>query len=152
MICPREIDSHSEAADEFCNGRLARYFGDVDIIKAALADYGERTGTRCAADTTPTTEGTYEPYALVVSSRRFPDFPERITLALYGMFEDGTVERLFSGHFPGTQKSQHLATLFRINSIPAGSDMTEKPGSGAGAQQDPVHLPEVSQSISKTDR
>jgi hypothetical protein len=152
MICPREIDSHSEAADEFCNGRLARYFGDVDIIKAALADYGERTGTRCAADTTPTTEGTYEPYAIVVSSRRFPDFPERITLALYGMFEDGTVERLFSGHFPGTQKSQHLATLFRINSIPAGSDMTEKPGSGAGAQQDPVHLPEVSQSISKTDR
>ncbi|NRP74953.1 hypothetical protein ILFOPFJJ_05876 [Ensifer psoraleae] len=126
MICPRAMNSHDDAAKAFCSRSLARYYGDVDMIRAALAGYSEDTATRCAADFTPAAAGSYEPYAFVVSSRHFPDFPERISLALYGMFEDGTVERLFTGHFPGTQKSQYLGTLFRINSIPAGSEPPSK--------------------------
>ncbi len=122
IVCPRSMPSHEDAAKEFCSGRLARYYGDVEMIRAALAGYSENANTRCGADFTPAATGSYEPYALVVSSHHFTDFPERVTLALYGMFEDGTVERLFTGHFPGAQKSQHLATLFRINSIPAGGD------------------------------
>ncbi|MCO5963710.1 transporter substrate-binding domain-containing protein [Sinorhizobium meliloti] len=127
MVCPQALPSHSRAAEEFCAGNLARYFGDVDIIEAALADHRERTTSVCPADTPNITERTYEPYAFVVSSRRFPDFPERLTLALYGMFEDGTVERFFAGHFPEKKKSQHLSTLFRINSIPEGTDTPPPP-------------------------
>lgn len=37
------------------------------------------------------------------------------------MFQDGTVEGLFNGHFPGVQKSDHLKTLFAINSVPTGA-------------------------------
>jgi ABC-type amino acid transport substrate-binding protein len=124
IYCLRPLASHEEAADEFCSGRLARYFGDVEIVRATLADYRERTGKACPADLRPTEHGTYEPYALVVSSQKHTELPERIALALYGMFEDGTVERLFAGHFPDTEKSQFLSTLFRINSIPSGRDVS----------------------------
>ncbi|WP_105386391.1 substrate-binding periplasmic protein [Neorhizobium alkalisoli] len=121
VICPWERPSHQKAAEDFCDGRLARYFGDVDIIKAAVAEYGEKTAKTCPADESATTVGSYEPYAFVMSAHHFPDFPERLTLALYEMFEDGTIERLFAGHFPRTKKSQHLSTLLRINRIPAGA-------------------------------
>ncbi len=122
VICPIALPSHTKAAAEFCAHRLARYFGDLDIIKAALTEHRERNGSGCAADNSSANVGTYEPYAFVLSSHRFPDFPERLTLALYEMFGDGTIERLFAGHFPGAKKSQHLSTLFRINSIPEGTD------------------------------
>ncbi|TCR87908.1 hypothetical protein [Rhizobium sp. BK376] len=80
-----------------------------------------RAGVKCPADLSSTGNGDYEPYAVVLSSKHIPAFPERFTLALYGMFEDGTIERLFKGHFPDeTQKSQYLTILFAINSIPAG--------------------------------
>ena len=58
--------------------------------------------------------------------RRAWSFPERFALALFGMFSDGTVGRLFSGHF-GTRKSQYLGTLFQINSIPPGGEVLPPP-------------------------
>ncbi|MBY5898039.1 transporter substrate-binding domain-containing protein [Rhizobium leguminosarum] len=121
QVCLRDppLSSHKDAATEFCEGRLARYFGDIDIVKAAIADYQSQTGRECAADVS-NSNGSYEPYAFVLSSKHFGNFPERFTLALYGMFQDGTMERLFEGHFPGSRKSQYLDVLFAINSIPAG--------------------------------
>jgi hypothetical protein len=121
IICPWALESHEQAAKFFCAGLLYRYFGDADIIKAALGDR-KRPGKSCTTHVMPIAGGTYEPYAFVVSQLKFPELPKLITLALYGMFEDGTVERLFAGHFPDTKKSQFLSTLFRINSIPAGTD------------------------------
>ncbi|WP_457579398.1 transporter substrate-binding domain-containing protein [Ensifer adhaerens] len=144
MVCTRAMPSHEDAAREFCAGNLSRYYGDIDMIRAALAGFNEEAGTRCAADFTPAAAGSYEPYAFVVSTLHFPDFPERLTLALYGMFEDGTVERLFTGHFPETQKSPFLGTLFRINRIPTGSDASktkDKPDATlvrVGAAYDPL--------------
>ncbi|UVC19301.1 transporter substrate-binding domain-containing protein [Mesorhizobium onobrychidis] len=121
-ICADDYASHDLAAEAFCKGRLARYFGDLDIITASLATYEKRHNVRCEAAAAPASAGTtYEPYALVASTRRFPDFPERLAYALYGMFQDGTIEGLFNGHFPGVQKSDHLKTLFAINSIPTGA-------------------------------
>ncbi|MBY3158033.1 transporter substrate-binding domain-containing protein [Rhizobium laguerreae] len=121
QICLKPFASYKEAAEEFCKGRLSRFFGDVDIIKAALDDYRGRADVKCPANLSSTTNGAYEPYAFVLSSKSVAAFPERFTLALYGMFEDGTIERFFKGHFPdNTQKSQYLSTLFAINSIPAG--------------------------------
>lgn len=121
ITCTRVLASHTEAATEFCQGGLSRYYGDVDIVRAALHDYRDRMRKECPADMTPTEEGTYEPYAFVVSSASIASLPEEITFALYGMFEDGTIERLFTGHFPETLMSGYLSTLFRINSIPAGA-------------------------------
>ncbi len=111
--------SHSEAAEAFCTGKLNRYYGDRDIIQAAITAFAAQTGRTCNPNI-PNGASRYEPYALVVSAARIPDLPERITMAIYGMFTDGTMDRLLAGHFPEQEKNIHLDTLFRLNSIPAG--------------------------------
>lgn len=119
LVCLRSFASHEEAADWFCTDRLARYFGDADIIKATIKSRSERPGASCTSGVNFSADGTYEPYAYVTSSRNVPEFPRKFEYALYEMFADGTVERLFTGHF-GSGKSEYLRTLFQINSIPRG--------------------------------
>jgi len=119
--CLKHVTTYAEGAREFCQGKWGRLFGDVDLVRAALADYREETGEACPVDPTDNSKARYEPYAFVVSAKNKDVFPERFTLALYGMFEDGTIGRLFAGHFPEDQKkSQYLTTLFSLNSIPPG--------------------------------
>lgn len=119
LICPRPVASHREAAQEFCEKKIARYFGDADIVRAAIAEYSKQAGVTCP-EALFWAAGTYEPYAFVTSSKNHPDFPERFSIALYEMFSDGTIDRLFAGHFPGMKKSPLLSNLFQINSIPEG--------------------------------
>lgn len=126
IVCSRSYTSHTAAARAFCNGELSRYYGDLDIVQASLADQRNQTRTECAMDPAPAGAGRYEPYAFVISSRTHPGLPEKIDLALYSMFQDGTIERLFAGHFPDTKMSDFLNTLFRINSIPAGTILVEE--------------------------
>jgi hypothetical protein len=121
IVCPVPFPSHEDAAKKFCEGKIFRYFGDVELIRAAIANYFNENGKKCPADQSAANEGTYEPYAFVLSSSRHPEFPERFTRALYTMFEDQTIDRLYGSKFPGSRKSEYLATLFRINSIPRGS-------------------------------
>ena len=86
-------------------------------------------------DPAPSGTGRYEPYAFVISSRTHPGLPEKVDLALYSMFQDGTIERLFAGHFPDTKMSDFLNTLFRINSIPAGTALAnDAPDNPASAR------------------
>lgn len=125
IVCSRSYTSHTAAARAFCSGELSRYYGDLDIVQASLADQRNQTRTECAMDPAPAGAGRYEPYAFVISSRSHPGLPEKIDLALYSMFQDGTIERLFAGHFPDTKMSDFLNTLFRINSIPAGTILVE---------------------------
>lgn len=120
VICTTALESHQEAAKEFCKGHLSRYFGDADIVRASISAYLAEPGNTCKNNFSVAAGGTYEPYAFVASSLSIPEFPELLSLALYGMFSDGTVDRLFTGHFPDTTKSQHLNTLFGINAIPDG--------------------------------
>lgn len=129
IICPVAFSSHAEAAERFCEGKIFRYFGDVELIRAALTDYFRKTGRKCPTDQSAANEGTYEPYAFVLSVTCRPEFPERFTRALYAMFEDETIDRLFASHFPGSEKSQYLGTLFRINSIPLGDEPAPAPKS-----------------------
>lgn len=126
IICSRSYSSHTSAARAFCKGELSRYYGDLDIVQASLADQRNQTRKECAMDPAPSASGRYEPYAFVISSRTHPGLPEKIDLALYSMFQDGTIERLFAGHFPDTKMSDFLNTLFRINSIPAGTVFVEE--------------------------
>ncbi|CTQ60556.1 transporter substrate-binding domain-containing protein [Roseibium album] len=135
IICSRNYASHTEAARAFCNGELSRYYGDLDIVQASLADQRNQTRRDCAMDPAPSATGRYEPYAFVISSRTHPGLPEKVDLALYSMFQDGTIERLFAGHFPDTKMSDFLNTLFRINSIPAGTALAnDAPDNPASAR------------------
>lgn len=119
-ICLRAMPSHAEAAAAFCNDQLDRYYGDLDIVREAIAGWNrDHDGTCVIPPRTGAAAEFYEPYAFVVSSGRLHDFPERFTLALYGMFSDGTIERLFNGHFKDAPRSPYLDTLFRLNSIPS---------------------------------
>lgn len=118
-ICTRPFASHAEAAKAFCEGKILRYFGDVEIVKAALRQRRKNEDIDCPADVSNTSQGTYEPYAFVVSAKN-SEFPERFRRALHGMFMDGTIDKLFKRHFPKSQKSPFLSTLFRIQSIPSG--------------------------------
>lgn len=111
--------SHEDAAAAFCEGKLDRYYGDLDIIRSSIAKHNDKSGAECTGDFAPVSEFTYEPYAFVVSSR-IPDFPEQFNCALYSMFEDGTIQTLYTGNF-GEDMQPYLNTLFRINSIPAGN-------------------------------
>lgn len=110
--------SHFEAAKAFCSGKMHRYYGDIDIIRASIAGYQDMTGEPCEAVVAAVDERTYEPYAFVISSR-VPEFKERFVCAIYSMFQDETMDNLFEGYF-SEDKSRRLETLFWINSIPPG--------------------------------
>lgn len=111
--------SHFDAAKAFCSGKVHRYYGDIDIIRASIAEYRDMTGAPCEADVAASAKRTYEPYAFVISSR-VPEFKERFVCAIYSMFQDKTMDILFEGYFP-EGKTERLDTLFWINSIPSGS-------------------------------
>ncbi len=115
-ICGREYPSHQGAARALCEGEIMRYFGDLELARAALRSLEKP----CAFEVVADAPRSYEPYAFVTSGANFADFPERFALEIYGMFSDGTVERLFAGHFPENDKSGFLSTLFRINAVPEG--------------------------------
>lgn len=119
-VCPRPFDTHEEAARAFCEKRIARYFGDVEIIRAALQVHRSREGVDCKAKLSPRIEGSYEPYALIMSPRKHPHLPDQLTYALYGMFSDLTVQRTFNKYFDENSKNLFLDSLFRTNRLPPG--------------------------------
>ncbi|MBY5816002.1 transporter substrate-binding domain-containing protein [Rhizobium leguminosarum] len=134
LVCLKDFASHEDAADWFCTDRLARYFGDADIIKATIKSRSERPGGSCTSGVNFSADGTYEPYAYVTSSRNVLEFPKKFEYALYEMFTDGTVERLFTGHF-SSGKSEYLRTLFQINSIPRGTPPSQPKEAGLKLRQ-----------------
>jgi hypothetical protein len=121
VVCLREFSSHTEAAHALCAGDIDRYYGDSDIITETFSSEIRRASAdnqSCKADPKPVrANSSYEPYALIVSGARYPEFPQRITLALYGMFSNDTIEGMFRGHF-NAEKSPYLDTLFQINRVP----------------------------------
>lgn len=129
IVCERKFASHREAADAFCAGQIFRYFGDVEVIREALDEHFRRTGRKCDVDASGADGGTYEPYALVLSSTCRREFPERFTRGLYTLFQEGTIDQIFAESFKGAEATPYLSTLFRINSIPLGSepDPSRKP-------------------------
>ncbi len=115
-VCLKVFETHNEAVDRFCSGYLARYYGDLDIIRATILEKG-RT---CEYQESPEQERTYEPYAFVLSSARHPGFPKRFITALYGLFHDGSLRASHRASFPNVEMTSYLNTLFQINDIPSG--------------------------------
>ncbi|MER2509803.1 MAG: hypothetical protein ABTQ27_13760 [Amaricoccus sp.] len=119
IVCAVPLRSHAMAAKRFCEGRILRYFGDLEIIRAALDQQFRETHSRCETDQNDNVGATYEPYAFMLSSACRPEFPERFTRALYEMFSDKLMDEPLARNLPGVE-SDYLKTLFRINAIPAG--------------------------------
>jgi len=122
LYCMSPFETYAEAAEEFCAGKLDRLFGDAEMVMAGFKEREEH-GHDCGVAPGRAETTVSWPYAFVMSRRGKSRLPERITHALYSMFQDGTVQRLYAGHFPGKQASQDLSTLFRINAIPKDNDV-----------------------------
>lgn len=118
-ICVLVFETHDEAAARFCDGYLARYYGDLDIIRATISEASE-TKSLCEYEESSEQQRTYEPYAFVVSSRRHPDFPSKFAAALYALFHSNSVQDDHAASFPGVSKTTYLNTLFLINKVPSG--------------------------------
>ncbi|MDW3223356.1 MAG: transporter substrate-binding domain-containing protein [Paracoccaceae bacterium] len=118
------FSSHRDAAEAFCQGKLDRYYGDLDILRASIGEHRDKTGLECPVEFADPEEYTYEPYAFVISSE-IEGFHEKFSCALYSMFEDGTIESLYTGRFDA-QMSSNLSILFRINNIPIGKHSGEE--------------------------
>lgn len=120
LLCEKTLDDHKQAVELFCTGHLARYYGDLDIIRAAISEY-TKSGKPCVYNEPPEQERTYEPYAFVLSSSEpHSEFPERFVHALYQMFHDETVQKYYAVNFPGTTPTSYLDKLFQINRVPLG--------------------------------
>lgn len=114
--CGPFVANHARAADLFCAGVWTRYYGDEELIKAAVAALPQPCGYEIAPDN----QRSYEPYAFVVSTRRIPDLDHRITAALYGMATDCSLVQKLRAHFPDASISPSLEILLKILKLPAG--------------------------------
>lgn len=109
-----EFANHKAAAEAFCKGQIDRYYGDIELIRAAIATAG-CTETLAHHIATGRNDVRYEPYVLLVSTAR-PGLADRIVTELHGMFADGTVRRLIRAGFDGAP-SEALESLLSLYSI-----------------------------------
>ena len=135
-LCVVQVRDHGAGVRSFCRNDFHLYFGDLDIIQAYRA-IAEQEGPDCdlARVERPLS---YEPYALLVPSRS-AEFRARLIAAVYEIFSDGTAASRFDAYFPGHGKSDALALLYRINSIPGLRSLErqpERPGGGEGGDGD----------------
>lgn len=123
-ICPVVQTSHVDGIKDFCAGKLAYYFGDLDIVRETANDLVARGMVEsCEFDHTPVPIS-YEPYALIVTDRT-AGFRSRFIASLYAVFSEqfsdsSTVDHFFDLHFGNLEKSPFLDALFRINRLPPG--------------------------------
>ena len=133
--CPYEAPSHKKGVDKLCDGEIQSYIGDNDIVEAYRALYNknkELDAPECKL--LYRGEPRYEPYALLV--RKDDDqFRRRFIRAVYGLFEDSSVEHFFEARFPDKSLSGMLETLFRITAIPSGSAVVTENSGGNAADQ-----------------
>lgn len=123
--CGVLYSSHSEAAEDFCRGVLTRYYGDIDIVRAAIHDASARMDGQCDPKnlTVPKDGQAYEPYVLLSK----PGASAKINHAVYSMFSDGTMAALLKTHFPNMAPSQALEWLLVINRLPQGEAPEPEP-------------------------
>ncbi len=113
-FCVVAFSSHAEGLAEACKGFVSVYFGDLDILRALLADREE-----CAA-VPHRSFLAYEPYALAITSAD-PHFRRSFVAAVLGMFADGRAWEIYSDAFGDSPMSPSLEMLFRINAVPLGA-------------------------------
>lgn len=117
-LCLVEMQTHWEAAEDFCKGKLRFYFGDEDIMRSAIRTGAER-GSGCP-EALVSLPLSYEPYGLVISGRQ-AGFRQDFIMALYALFHFEPAEGRFQRSFEGQKMSPYLETLFRTLAVPAGN-------------------------------
>lgn len=123
--CLAEADSHPEAAAKLCSGEWQRYYGDEELIAAAVAAHDPA----CRPTRAPETARQYEPYALVVSTARHCGLDRILAAQLYGMAADGSLEGKLKQHFPEASISASLRTLLNTLKLPQGAVASTPPPS-----------------------
>lgn len=122
-VCLVEKKNHWEAAEAFCRGELHFYFGDEDILRQTI-DIASETISSCP-DNNVTSPLSYEPYALVISSR--PEgFREDFIVGLYSAMHFESTRDRFQRSFPDQRMSPFLNMLFRMWNIPVGDKLPEE--------------------------
>lgn len=123
-VCAVPQPSHEVGIEAFCNGSLAYYLGDLDIVTETVK-YLKDIGKVAECDFDHALKPiSYEPYALVVSNSSV-GFRTSFIAALYEIFTapntgESAADHYFRRHFHNQAKSPFLDTLFRINRLPPG--------------------------------
>jgi polar amino acid transport system substrate-binding protein/glutamate/aspartate transport system substrate-binding protein len=118
LVCPIEVANHDAGIAAFCDGAATYYFGDLDILHAAVARHGD-----CPARETDAFRA-YEPYAIAIPTQD-DAFRRAFVSALYALFSEGAVTEIYADAFGSTQMSEPLQMLFRVNSVPRGAVATD---------------------------
>jgi ABC-type amino acid transport substrate-binding protein len=118
LVCPMEFASHDAGIAAFCDGLATYYFGDLDILHAAVARHGD-----CPARETDAFRA-YEPYAIAIPTQD-DAFRRAFVSALYALFSEGAVTEIYADTFGSAQMSEPLRMLFRVNSVPRGATPTD---------------------------
>lgn len=111
------LRNYATGIRELCNGKLAYFFGDRDMLAYYLDEYrGTEGGENCDA-VLSRKFFSYEPYALVIRDDRL-DIVKRLQVALFQLFRDReSLDEIFGDSFDGREPSELLSALFRINAI-----------------------------------
>ena len=131
IIRDEDVSSHEEGIARICAAEFEYYFGDLDIIRAMLADATESGVSGCedVVDSENVTFS-YEAYALATAPRR-PDLAVFLQSRIFRLFSDGTARQLFQTHFPERAPSAALQAILALNAIyPCGDILEEDPCRG----------------------
>lgn len=113
-IIPRSYTDHKSLASAFCAGTVDRYYGDIEIVRAAV----EQAGCGAAFPENPD-DMAYEPYMILISNRN--DLSAKVTSGIYSMFSDDTIRHVLEAEFSSANISPALRSLLAINRIPSGT-------------------------------
>lgn len=112
-LCRFEFPSHADGIAEICDGPLSFYFGDVDIMQAALRQHPE-----CSASLAEDFRA-YEPYAVSIPSDD-DGFRRAFVAALYGLYADGSALAIYNETFGTAKMNEPLRLLFSVYNVPRG--------------------------------
>lgn len=109
------IGGYASGAERLCEGDIAYFFGDRDMVLFYVQAY-QRENLSCDA----VVSGrffSFEPYAMTIRTDR-PALLIRIQAALYSLFRDATaIDLIWRKHFGERRRSSLLEALYRINAI-----------------------------------
>lgn len=122
-VCLDMAASHHEAAGRLCAGQWQRYYGDEELIAAAVAALPQPCNPRRAE----AAERHYEPYALVVSNARHCGLDQILAAQIYAMGAERSLEGKLKQHFKEASISPSLQALLATLALPSGRAVEGEP-------------------------
>ncbi len=107
VVCKKEVRDHITGIRLFCSGELGYYFGDIDIIRAYLADHPQCDYSFESAFLQ------YEPYALALTSTGSDSICRRLSAAVFYLFSTGAALEMYNTYFSVDGKVRPMAEFFK---------------------------------------